>query len=389
MLEDEKLKEKTSLLMRIYWPEDIFKIGKELEISYFEQFSNWWKIDHYQGALQIAKILNDEDLVRTVSSHTPRYLSLGGFHGKYYTFDESKGLRIEGSWEFIRKNIKRALEEWGEKTYGILKALINKGGKASYFDIIEEIRNVLDYEYIPSFLLPRLKPLGLVFKTGSNKYPDWTIPSEITPIIREELEKYEKTRIKKPIKRTPKELTLEQTTSAQLLKLERELIKTTEQIVNKRRNVNFLFKGKFGSNLLKQNEMAIVDIAKPCSNEEDFNNRIQSLTELINQIEINFLRKKFSLQKKTRGSISVLEAILDKINLKYDRTIIESLRNIFTLRSKKYPIHSDDPRFLDALRYFGFQNFPPDWQELWEVILSSYYEHLHKLEKLLQLQVTK
>jgi hypothetical protein len=33
---------------------------------------------------------------------------------------------------------------------------------------------------------------------------------------------------------------------------------------------------------------------------------------------------------------------------------------IMTLRSKKYPIHGDDPALLDALNYFGFTRIPPD-----------------------------
>jgi hypothetical protein len=34
----------------------------------------------------------------------------------------------------------------------------------------------------------------LIFKTGSNKYPNWTMPPEIIPIVETELAAYEKSR---------------------------------------------------------------------------------------------------------------------------------------------------------------------------------------------------
>lgn len=54
--------------MRIYWTEDVFKIGKELEISYFEQFSNWWEIDINELAKEINSLKhkeNKEDMAYT------------------------------------------------------------------------------------------------------------------------------------------------------------------------------------------------------------------------------------------------------------------------------------------------------------------------------------
>jgi hypothetical protein len=52
---------------------------------------------------------------------------------------------------------------------------------------------------------------------------------------------------------------------------------------------------------------------------------------------------------------------------------------IMTLRSKKYPIHKDDPVLLDALSYFGFINIPPDWQNLWGAVLHRYLDSLETL----------
>lgn len=88
-----------------------------MDIPYFNQFRDYWDMDHYQGALEISKAIMDNDLLN---------------------------------------------------------------------------EKVLGYEYVPSYLLPRFGPLKLVFKTGSNKYPDWTMPPEIIPAVREELVTYKK-----------------------------------------------------------------------------------------------------------------------------------------------------------------------------------------------------
>jgi hypothetical protein len=189
--EEIKLSEKALLLMRFYFRDEVCKIGKALRLPYFNQFENYWDMEHYQGALEISKAIADESLSKLIKENPPKYgLSLGGFQGKYYTATEKGEVRLTGSWEDVRKNVHKVLDKWGEKGYGVLQAIINKDGRASYFDIIDEIEKVLGYEYVPSYLLPRFSPLKLVFKTGSKRYPDWTMPTEIVPVVQEELTVY-------------------------------------------------------------------------------------------------------------------------------------------------------------------------------------------------------
>ena len=125
--------------------------------------------------------------------------------------------------------------------------------------------------------------------------------------------------------------------------------------------------------------MAINDIRKPCSNEEAFNNRIMSLALLISEIETKGIKKIIKSIKPKPGSINIIGAFLDENFPNHNKTIIKNFRVIMTLRSKKYPIHSDDPAFLDALNYLGFTGLPPDWQELWEAVLRRYLESLKGL----------
>ena len=370
-MEEEKLRERISLLMRFFWLDALFKIGKELHIPFFDKVSNYWEMNHYQAATEMAKNIDDNKLLELIKKHIPRYgLRLGGFHGRYYTATETGELRFEDSRNLIRTNVQKVLGKWGDKAYGLLQALINRNGRATYFDLIDEIEKVLGYEYVPSYLLPGLGPLNLVFKTGSNKYPDWTMPSEIIPVVQEELRSF-----KRPVRRPrPKE-----TPNIRLLRIEKETSDIVDEIVGLRRNLNLLFERNFKARFFKENEMAVNDIRKPCSNEEEFNSRILSLALLISEIDTPNVLKLIKWSKPEPGSINILEAFLDEYSPNYDKAIIRNLRVIMTLRSKKYPIHRDNPAFIDALNYFGFTELPPDWQELWEAILQRYLESLQRL----------
>jgi hypothetical protein len=373
-MKEEKLKEKTELIMRYFWLDELFEIGKKLKLPSFDKFNNYWEMDYYEAALEIARNTTDDELLEIIRRSPPKYgLTLGGFQGKYYTIDEEGNIALEGSWGNVRKNVQVALEKWGDKAYGLLQALINKGGKASYFDLIHEIEKVLGYEYAPSYLLPRLQPLKLVFKTGSNKYPDWTMPPEIIPVVKEELDKF-----RRPVKPVTKI-----SFTNRLLRTQQEISDIVDEIVETRRYINQVFEHKFNTKLFKENEKAICDIRKLCSNEEEFNNRIMALALLIDQIEVDELKKKVKGTYGT-GSINLLEIFLKENFPNYDKRIIQNLRQIYTLRSKKYPVHPDDKKFIEAMKYFGITTFPPDWEELWERVLRGYLESLQKLLELIK-----
>jgi hypothetical protein len=371
MQDEEKLKERISLLTRFFWLDDLFKIGRELHLPFFDKISNYWEMNQYQAAAEIAKSITDDVLQKLTGKYVPRYgLILGGFHGRYYTATVTGELKFEDSTDLIRTNVQRALKSWGDKAYGLLQALINRNGRAGYFDLINEMERVLGYEFVPSYLLPRLAPLNLVFRTGSNKYPDWSMPSEIIPVVQEELGKFKR----------PSQPALGKVSVAdKLLRLERESGVITDKIVQARRNLNLLSEHRFGTKLFRENELATADIRKPCSNEEDFNNRIMTLAILIGEIESEGISALIKKGKPDPGSINVLEYFLQEYVPNFDKTAIKNLRMIVSLRSKKYPVHVDDPEFISAMNYFGITSFPPDWQELWEKTLQRYLESLELL----------
>jgi hypothetical protein len=148
-----------------------------------------------------------------------------------------------------------------------------------------------------------------------------------------------------------------------------------------------LFEHKFNTKLFKENEKAICDIRKLCSNEEEFNNRIMALALLIDQIEVDELKKRIRGTYE-KGSINLLETFLKENFPNYNKRIIQNLRQIITLRSKKYPVHPDDKKFIGAMNYFGIATFPPDWEELWERALRGYLEALQKLLEIIKSSYT-
>jgi hypothetical protein len=187
--EGEKINERALLLLRLYWKDMIYKIGRDFNIAYFTQFERYWDIDEYKGTLEISKNITDKDLLELVKKNPPseyRFTSLGGFQGKYYTIPESGEIKLISSWKSVKNNAERALKKWGDRVWVLLKTIIDKGGRATYFEIIDGMEKY-GQSYNPSFLLPRLQPLKLIFKTGSRKYPDWTIPPEIIPVLKEML----------------------------------------------------------------------------------------------------------------------------------------------------------------------------------------------------------
>lgn len=370
MLSDDKLRERIALITRYFWMDDLFKIGNELNLEYFKKYTTPWETNQYQAATEIARNIDDDKLIELCKKYVPKYgLSLGGFHGKYYTASTTGGLNLESSWDFIRKNVRKALSKWGDQAYGTLQALINKNGKAAYFDLIDEIEKVLGYDFTPSYLLGRLGPLNLVFKTGSNKYPEWTMPSEIIPVVEEETRSFKRPTHPPQPKRS---------FSEGLLRQVREFYSLVNGVVEARRNLNVISESKFGSALFKQNEMAVNDLRKPCSNEEEFNNRILNLALLIDGIETNNITK-LVRSRTEAGSVNLLEKFLDEQVSNYDKLVIKNLRMMITLRSKRHPVHKDDPAYLNALSYFGFTDVPPDWQSLWETVLRRYLETLQGL----------
>ena len=161
---------------------------------------------------------------------------------------------------------------------------------------------------------------------------------------------------------------------------EKEIQKIVHEIVEKRRWINTTFNRKFGFELFEQNEFAISEIQKGSRNETDFTSRISALALLIDGIRGSELDKQLSTHPT--GSINLLETFLKEKYRDFNINLIVNLRDIMTLRSKKMPIHEDNPKLVQVILKWEHK-IPPNWASLWEQALMRYKESLLELEKLL------
>ena len=162
---------------------------------------------------------------------------------------------------------------------------------------------------------------------------------------------------------------------------EREIQNIVHEIVEKRRWINTVSNQKFDFELFEQNEFAISEIQKSCKNETDFTSRISALALLVDGIRVSNLDKQIVIHP-TPGSLNVLEAFLKEKYQDFDITLIVNLRDIMTLRSKKMPIHEDDPKLIQVILKWEHK-IPPNWASLWKQALMRYLQSLSELEKLL------
>ena len=162
--------------------------------------------------------------------------------------------------------------------------------------------------------------------------------------------------------------------------VERELEKIVGEIVEKRRWLNTVFKEKFGFQIFRQNEFAIARIQSGCRNESDFTDRISALSLLIDELNVSRLSKLISTRPD--GSINILEAFLKEKHKDSDPAITTNLREIKALRSKKMPIHEDDPKIIQIVLKWGHK-IPPNWAALWIQALQRYKDSITMLGQLL------
>lgn len=135
---------------------------------------------------------------------------------------------------------------------------------------------------------------------------------------------------------------------------ERKLQEIVGEIVEKRRWINTTFEDKFGFQLFEQNEFAVSKIQNGCRNESDFTDRISALSLLIDGLDVSKLKEMISTHPD--GSINILETFLKEKHKDFDPVIITNLREIKVLRSKKMPIHEDDPKILQVILKWGGKN---------------------------------
>lgn len=171
---------------------------------------------------------------------------------------------------------------------------------------------------------------------------------------------------------------------ARLIPISRDVIETQietiENIIKIREETNNLWKKIFGFKLLLQNEKAVFQITKPCRSESEFTNNIAALALLIDQLNIKEMKKTV---EERDSSINIFEGFLKEKIKDFPHEIISNLRDIITMRSKNFPIHTTDTKFVETvIKIIG--KYPPNWSELYSKSLDNYKESLSELLNCLQ-----
>lgn len=154
-----------------------------------------------------------------------------------------------------------------------------------------------------------------------------------------------------------------------------EQIRTVEKVVDQRDSINDLCMAKFKFKLFHTNERAVLQIMKPCRSEGEFTSNIAALALLIAQLNVTEM-KKFVGEKA--GSINVLDEFLKQQIRDYPPELISIFRDIMTMRSKRFPIHTTDPKFVEVVvKITGA--YPPIWSSLYLKALNLYQHGLDRL----------
>lgn len=162
---------------------------------------------------------------------------------------------------------------------------------------------------------------------------------------------------------------------------ESQIFSLTESIVDKRFQINLLFKRKYGFELFGVDEKALFKIMKTCHSEEDFTYHIQALALLIEEINYGSL-KVGEGDDDSLKSIGRLSKFLEEHNIDCKEKVIQPLKEIYKIRSANFPVHRTDTESVTLIiKLIG--KFPPNWEELWQILLQKFERALSELQNCL------
>jgi len=181
MTSDDKIVERKLLIKRVFPPAEIFKIGKELGIHYFDQFVSCWDADADEASLEIGQAVSDAQLQEIFKKHKTRDWAV--FRGKHYTF-EGEALSLKGSLEKIQAGIAEAEKKYGKDCIYVLKAMVQASGSFGLKELKEALKQKID----PYPILEKLEQLKVVVPSyKGEEYYEWKMLEETLPFIRSEL----------------------------------------------------------------------------------------------------------------------------------------------------------------------------------------------------------
>lgn len=162
------------------------------------------------------------------------------------------------------------------------------------------------------------------------------------------------------------------------------LLELASKIIDTRDNVNALFNAKHNQRLLTLvEERDLLQLFRIANSEEEFFYRVCALNNLACDLNNDVLREITGIRDKGKRSLDLLETYLKTLT-GFDKTIIDTLRNIARIR-KSYPVHTDRAGgVLEAYTYFGLQYPITNHNKAWSTLLLGYLDSLSKLKDILR-----
>jgi hypothetical protein len=181
MTSDDKIVERKLLIQRVFPVAEIFKIGKELGIHYFDQFVSCWEAGADEASLEIGQAVSDAQLQDVFEKYETRVWVV--FRGRYYTF-EGGVLSLRTSFEKIRAGIAESEKKYGKDGAYVLKVMVQASGNFG----LKEYREALKQKINPYPILGKLEQLRVVVPSYRGEdYSEWKMLEETLPFIRSEL----------------------------------------------------------------------------------------------------------------------------------------------------------------------------------------------------------
>ncbi|OQC04124.1 MAG: hypothetical protein BWX77_00284 [Bacteroidetes bacterium ADurb.Bin090] len=151
-----------------------------------------------------------------------------------------------------------------------------------------------------------------------------------------------------------------------------------DSIIELRDNINALIYSKNKDILLKLGqERNILHLFRTIDNQEQFSYAIATLGNLVNDLNVDFLRKVTSNTDRDIKSFGLLELFLNSIDNTPNKSI-EIFKTINRIR-QGFPIHTDKAEIIKNLNKVGIEYPIENHNDSWQILLKYYKSGLTDL----------
>ena len=132
--------------------------------------------------------------------------------------------------------------------------------------------------------------------------------------------------------------------------------------------------------LFKISPETVNELHTACTNQDEFQMKIGALA-VVFETNLEHLKTKVKNAQDSWKSIKLIEEWC-KQSKTLDPKVFNVWRSIVDLRNATFPYHPTDSRIVELISFFG-EKFPPNYTQLWNVILGKFHESIAKFSRML------